>query len=507
MTLPANSTIVSFSDINTEIGKKSITSTISLSDTPVRLLAPGPGKTINTTAASTISVSDLASARVREYYATTTAAAITTVGYLTSAPGITNLATDTQGNIYAFYQNLNSAKPGTLIKLYPHPTIVQWARDINLNTKQSGSNNLVILLDLFTDSNDNVYCIVADSITVYSKYSSATTYYPVLVKFDSSGTFQWQSKNFPASAYSSYRGYATADGNIVVATTFTNTTLMYFNSSGTYLGAKDMSVSSAAANTISGLEMSGFGNYVYIPVTMYLSTSNTYYTGLAISNSTLGAQTVYYHANNTYTSVSVGKQSVDSTGNAYIISYLSGGATSFFVQKVSPTTGYVSSAQVTYTGANITPICVVADYADNINFATYGNSNATFNYVFSTDTAFTSKWNRYYQFANTSVGVYVANRSKLFTSRAFSTNSTYGATLIAATNNATGTTTGTFGSLVIGNTSLLTTVTSSPTSWTTMSSTSLVMTTNSSITAHTSNVTTSSNSTVTNTFFTTTNIT
>jgi hypothetical protein len=504
MTLPANSTTVSFSDINAEIGKKSITSTISLNDTPVRLLAPGPGKTINTTAGSTISVSDLASARVREYYATTAAAQNGNAGFAT---GITSVATDTQGNIYAFYQSKTSGNPGTLIKLYPHPTIVQWARDISLNTKQSGSNAYVTLHDLFTDSNDNVYCIVSDSVTTSSKFTTTTIYYPVLLKFDSSGTFQWQSKNLFSAQYGTWSGYATTDGNVVVSYSFLSTTLMYFNSSGTYLGAKDMSVSSAVANTMGGVGISGFGNYVYLPVTMYLSTSNTYYTGLAISNSTLGAQTVYYHANNTYNSAIAGKQFVDSTGNAYVISTTIN-TNSFFVQKVSPTTGYVSSAQVTLTGANITPIGVTADYADNINFSAYGTSNATFNYVFSTDTAFTSKWNRYYQFANTSsVGLYVANRSKLFTSRAFSTNSTYGATLIAATNNATGTTTGTFGSLVISNISLLTTVTSSPTSWTTMSSTSLVLTTNTTITAHTSNVTTSSNSTVTNTFFTTTNIT
>ena len=178
MVLPANSTAITFQNINFELGASNTTPR-SLNDQSVRLITAGTGHTINTTSGGKIAFGDLSTGYIPEYFQ----------GSNTPAISIQGSTADSNGTIGAIVQaGANTVL--NLIRKYPSGQTLS-----GISIAWGGSNNssapstlASVPYGVCTDSSNNFYYLTS------SYYNSKFNfYYLILTKVNSSGAYVWSS--------------------------------------------------------------------------------------------------------------------------------------------------------------------------------------------------------------------------------------------------------------------------------------------------------------------------
>ena len=395
MALPANTTAISFANINTELGAVG-NSTVSaanmprsLNDDGIRRLAPGPGKTISTTSGTAISMDNLSSAYLREYMAV-----ITNANYEIGAA-----ACDAFGNIYAIMTIVTSLGATYLIKYNPQSNVVLWGRTITFNNSRGGS--YISLAGgggnaIKVENSGDV--IVRLNVYYTAKY---TFFAPLIISVSSNGDLLWQNSDCNA-------------GSVISGSAPMRSDIACYNSDSVIAHLGDITTTTGRINFINASSGASLANTTY-GITNYTSPllygigskphqSNVYVVGYATNTNVFGVisqidanrnitWTRRINVSNTYiTDVTVG-----SDGSPYFISWQTGLSTSIFVVKVNTSGTLQWSRQITYP-ANVSGTGILTnDASDNLYMVILGASNTTANgwhFVSSLNSSGGSRWHR-----------------------------------------------------------------------------------------------------------------
>jgi len=478
MTLPANSATITFANIATELGALGNTTvsaslqTISLNDPPIRYLGAGSGHTINSTPSSQISMGDLSTAYLREFFT------VWGVGYLVLAEAV-----DSQGNIIVLFANTTTVTNGVQIAKYsPQLNYFYWMNTITFNNANSTSatNLYGNYAQVYIDDSDNIY------VRLIYEYPSKYSYLlPGLIKFNSSGTYQWQTGALAQTTSVILGGQsgnrnATVYGSnniIVTSGTFGSPSINIVNTaSGVATSNNTWNVSTSSATSAYIYSVASAPTQSNAIICGYFSnTTNAYGCFSQISTT----PSINWTRSITTPYTTIVDSAVDSSGNHYVLIVPYGGITAatfanLIIMKVNSSGTFQWSTSVTYSTAIDYPT-LSSDINGNI-YATAYSANASGNsslFVSSFTNAGVANWHRlvsastgtqlFYSVGNYSRPSVSGNRLCLPFYTYNGSTYTYGTAHI---NTSTGSGAGTYGNFKIAATTP--TVTSSPTGYTSL---------------------------------------
>jgi len=385
MTLPANSATITFANIATELGALGNTTVSaslqkrSLNDPPIRYLGAGSGHTINSTPSSQISMGDLSTAYLREFF---------------TAWGVSDFvlaeAVDSQGNIIVLFANTTTVTNGVQIAKYsPQLNYFYWMNTITFNNANGTSATALYgnYAQVYIDDSDNIYVCL-----VYQYPSKFSYLLPGLIKFNSSGTYQWQTgalaqtaSLFVAVGASSDSGNRNAtvygSNNIIVTSgTFGSPSINIVNTaSGVATSNNTWNVSTSSANSAYIYSVASAPTQSNAIICGYFSnTTNAYGCFSQISTT----PSINWTRSITTPFTTIVDSAVDSSGNHYvlIVPYAGISATTFadlIIMKVNSSGTFQWSTSVTYSTAIDYPT-LSSDINGNI-YATAYSANASGN--------------------------------------------------------------------------------------------------------------------------------
>lgn len=476
MTLPANNTTISMSNINTElgaVGNSTVTGTNmlrSLNDFPVRYLTPGTGKTINTTASSLINMSDLNTAQVREIIGRLSAgAAGTALNWYASA-------VDAEGDIYILWATSSAAATFYAGKYSPQLNYFYWMKTITFNNANGSAATSITssaAVQVSLDDRDNV-------IFKFSTYYVAkfAFFKPYAVAFSSDGTYLWQSDS-TAGAYS----ISTGGTGVLKNGTVYNLTEFLMPGSNFAPGSVINNINSltgalVANNTYAITNYSGG----YSAFAGRKDQSNAYICGFGTNTTTYGIISQYSSSDTIAWSRRADAQSVfingcvDSAGNVWAVGTTAAAAATsapILIIKINSSGTLLFSRTITYA-VNTNLPKAFCDTADNIYVVSTMIGNTTVNTnicISSLNSTGTARWHRSIRAStlatstrnDTNCGEVSGNKLIV---PAYWSNATVIQGITVHLNSSTGSTAGTYGNNVL--TALTPTVTSNAAGFTTL---------------------------------------
>lgn len=505
MALPANTTAITFANINTELGAvgnstvSAANMTRSLNDAAVRYLTPGTGKTISTTFNSAISMDNLSTARLREFVASIG----TTLRVFSTEP-------NSYGDMYVAF----AAPTGSIYvgKYSPQLNYFHWMQTVTFNNAR-GTSFIGIntsSLQLFVDSNDRL--IVKFNFYYTAKF---TVIRPHLVCFDTNGNFLWQLGDNAGSVFTAIVGVTGIDSAV-----YNQTKILHKGNEGTTSSSLNI-IESSNGQLISNNSIS-VTNYANTTVLSCVGTpgqTNGYVVGSTSNVSYFGAVwkinssgTIDWSRRQGTTANSYfNAGAVDSAGNVWAVGAANAAGPSptlyhptITLYKINSSGTFLFSRNIAYA-ANVGAPKISIDINDNVYIYGLSTGNTTVNtniVVSSFNSSGTARWHRSIRAAaiiggvngltslSAAAGPYLSgSRIAIPFVVGNATNSYAGSTIHL--NSSTGSTTGTYGitSLV----SITPTITSNATGFTTL--VSITSSLSSSPTGTTANVSSTTNTT------------
>lgn len=391
MVLPANTTAITFADINTELGAVG-NSTVAaanmprdLNDIAVRNITPGTGKTISTTQGTAISMDNLSTGRLREFMSVLNA---NSASYIIGAS-----APDAEGNIYSLIAPPAATTTLYLLKYNPQMNVIIWGRSITYNNANGSSYNSLIYgsCTINVSGTGNLY--IRFNQYYVAKFGILAPFY---MGFDSDGNLLWQSTSLATGTSITTAGHRKWDIGV-----YNNSELVLAPSYGARLNFINASSGALISNV--GYAVTNYATPDIINVGGRSNQSNIYAVGYATNTNQYGivsqfntSQTINWTRRIDTANTWIEDVVVDSAGSPFVVVRPIASPTLAVVIKINAAGTLQWSRRLTFP-ANITHVTITNDISDNLYVLAGAVANTTVNgafFVSSLTSAGASRWHR-----------------------------------------------------------------------------------------------------------------